>query len=353
MLKLLPLLKLLAEKNGSDLYLTAHAPPVVKIEGRHMPVGKDELSTQVVQDLIFSAMTDEQIETFNDEWELDFATEASGLGRFRVNVFKQRGRAAAVYRRIPDVIPTLDDLKMPNALKDLSLVKRGLVLMVGATGSGKSTTLAAMINHRNTGQTGHILTIEDPIEFVHMNKKAIVNQRELGVDTRQMNRALRSALREAPDVILLGESRDAESMGTCLQLAGTGHLVMSTLHAGNTYQAFQRVVKMFPEDMREQLYMDLSMNLKAMLSQRLVMGKDGKRVAAIEVLIITPHMAELIMSGKFEEVKDAMIDSQHPDIQTFDQSLAQLYREGTIERDEALNQADSRANLEALLDFGG
>ncbi len=353
MIKLLPLLKLLAEKNGSDLYLTAHAPPIVKIEGRHMPVGKDALTAQVVQELVFSGMTDEQVDLFDAEWELDFATEASGLGRFRVNVFKQRGRVAAVYRRIPDRIPTLEELNMPPALNRLALEKRGLILMVGATGSGKSTTLAAMINQRNSEMTGHILTIEDPIEFVHNNKKSIVNQRELGVDTRSMNRALRSSLREAPDVILLGESRDAESMGTCLQLAGTGHLVKSTLHAGNTYQAFQRIVRMFPEDAREQLFMDMSMNLKAMLSQRLVMGKDGKRVAAIEVLVITPHMAELIMSGKFEEVKDAMIDSQNPEIQTFDQSLAKLYREGVIERDEALNQADSRANLEALLDFGG
>lgn len=352
MLKLLPLLKLLSDKKGSDLYLTAHSAPVVKIEGRHRPVGQDLLSTQVVQELIFSCMTDEQIEAFQKEWELDFATEASGLGRFRVNVFMQRGRVAAVFRRIPMDIPELDNLNMPAALKQLSLLKRGLVLMVGATGSGKSTTLAAMINHRNTEATGHILTIEDPVEFVHPNKKSIVNQRELGVDTQSMPRALRSALREAPDLVLLGESRDPESMGTCLQLAGTGHLVMSTLHAGNTYQAFQRVVRMFPPDLREQLFMDMSMNLKAMLSQRLVMGKDGKRVAAIEVLIITPHVAELIMAGKFEEVQEAMMDSQHPDIQTFDKALAELYRNGVIEREEALGQADSRANLEAMLDFG-
>lgn len=352
MIKLLPLLKLLAEQKGSDLYLTAHAPPIVKIEGRHRPVGKEPLTAQMVQDLIFSVMTDEQVDIFSDEWELDFATEASGLGRFRINVFMQRGRVAAVFRRIPTEVPMLDDLNMPPALKQLSMLKRGLILMVGATGSGKSTTLAAMISHRNHEATGHILTIEDPIEFVHLNKKSIVNQRELGVDTRSMNRALRSAVREAPDLVLMGESRDPESMGTCLQLAGTGHLVMSTLHAGNTYQAFQRVVKMFPPDLREQLYMDMSMNLRAMLSQRLVMGKDGKRVAAIEVLIITPHVAELIMSGRFEDIQDVMIDSQHPDIQTFDQSLAQLYKDGVIEREEALDQADSRANLEAILDFG-
>ncbi len=351
MLKLLPLLKLLSEQKGSDLYLTAHAPPIVKIEGKHRPVGKDNLTVQVVQDLIFSVMTDEQIEAFNEEWELDFATEASGLGRFRINVFMQRGRVAAVFRRIPTEIPQLDDLNMPPALKELAMHKRGLVLMVGATGSGKSTTLAAMISHRNHQATGHILTIEDPIEFVHLNKKSIVNQRELGVDTRSMPRALRSAVREAPDLVLMGESRDPESMGVCLQLAGTGHLVMSTLHAGNTYQAFQRVVKMFPPDLREQLYMDLSMNLRAMLSQRLVMGKSGKRVAAIEVLIITPHIAELIMSGKFEEIQDVMIESQHPDIQTFDQSLAKLFKDGVIEREEALSQSDSRANLEAILDF--
>ena len=351
MLKLLPLLKLLAEKRGSDLYLTSHSAPIVKIEGRHRPVGKDALSAQAVQDLIFSAMTDDQIEQFHQEWELDFATDASGLGRFRVNVFMQRGRVAAVFRRIPREIPELDELKMPPALKQLSVLKRGLVLMVGATGSGKSTTLAAMINHRNVEMTGHILTIEDPIEFVHMNKKSIVNQRELGVDTQSMNRALRSAVREAPDLVLMGESRDPESMGTCLQLAGTGHLVMSTLHAGNTYQAFQRIVRMFPADLREQLFMDLSMNLKAMLSQRLVMGKDGRRVAAIEVLIITPHVAELIMSGKFEDIQEFMIDSQHPDVQTFDQSLAALFKSGVIEREEALSQADSRANLEAMLDF--
>ena len=241
---------------------------------------------------------------------------------------------------------------MPEAMTELAMRKRGLVLMVGPTGSGKTTTLAAMLEHRNINKAGHILTIEDPIEFVYSHKKGLVNQRELGTDTHAMEIALRSAVREAPDVILLGESRDYDSIATCLHLAGTGHLVFSTLHASNTYQAFQRIVRMFPPTAREQLFMDLSLNLQAVLSQRLVTGKDGKRRAAVEVLFNTPHVADLILNGRIDEIKHVMEESGDPRIQTFDDSLAQLYRDGQIEWEEALANADSPSHMETQFHFG-
>mgnify|MGYP006144857273 CR=1 FL=1 len=276
-----------------------------------------------------------------------------GLGRFRVNIFNQRGSLSMVLRYIRAGVPRLDEIGgMPPVLKDLIMHKRGLVLMVGATGSGKSTTLAAMINHRNETQSGHILTIEDPVEFIHPNRKSIVNQREVGQDTISYERALKSSLREAPDVILIGEVRTRETMDACIQLANTGHLAISTLHANNAYQAMQRIVNLYPETLRDQLYMDLSLTLRAIISQRLVRRKDGKRCAAIEVMINTPYIQELILNKRIDEIKEAMNQSSDKGMQTFDASLYGLFKSGVITLDEALTNADSRTNLEAKVNFG-
>ncbi|MCG8377867.1 MAG: PilT/PilU family type 4a pilus ATPase, partial [Proteobacteria bacterium] len=257
-----------------------------------------------------------------------------------------------VLRRIPNEIPTIAQLGVPEILAELIMNKRGLILMVGATGSGKSTTLAAMINHRNENMLGHILTIEDPVEFSHPNLKSIVNQREVGVDTMSYANALKASLREAPDVILIGEIRDRETMEAALELSNTGHLAISTLHANNANQAMERVINMFPQDMHKQLFMDLSLNIRSVISQRLVLAVDGKRCAAIEIMINTPHIAELILKGDIDEIKIAMDESGQKGMQTFDQALFNLYKDGRIELEEALNNADSRTNLEAKINFG-
>lgn len=351
-MKIIPYLKLAVDKQASDLYFTAKAPVVIKIHGDHHPVGKNELSVEQVTEIIMEMLTPDQKEALKKNWEIDFATEAGGIGRFRVNVFHQRKQLGMVLRLIASIPPTVEELRVPLILKDLMGNRRGLILMVGATGSGKSSTLAAMVNHRNEIMTGHILTIEDPIEFTHPNKRSIVNQRELGLDTHSFSNALRSALREAPDVILVGESRDYDTMNSCLQLAGTGHLVLTTLHATNCYQACQRVVRMFQTHEREQLYMDLAMNLRAIVAQRLVRKRGGGRVPAVEVMLNTPYIAELIMQGKFEEIKQVMAETSEKNIQTFDTALINLFREGLIDREEALMSADSRAQLEQRLDFG-
>jgi twitching motility protein PilU len=353
MLKILPYMKLCVEKNGSDLFFTANAPAQVKIEGELMPVGKNLLTRDFIKELAFSILTPEQKEHLQRHLEVDLATEAGGLGRFRVNVFNQRGSIAMVLRYIKAQVPRLDEITgMPPVLKDLIQHKRGMILMVGATGSGKSTTLAAMINHRNETQTGHILTIEDPIEFIHPNKRSIINQREVGQDTMSYERALKSALREAPDVILVGEVRTRETMDACTQLANTGHLAISTLHANNAYQALQRIVNLYPEALRDQLYMDLSLTLRAIISQRLVRRKDGKRCAAMEVLLNTPYVQELILNKRIDEIKEAMNQSSDKGMLTFDNSLFGLYKSGAITLDEALSNADSRTNLEAKINFG-
>lgn len=345
-------LEMMAEKRASDLFLTANAPPMIKIEGRHRPAHDSVLTDKVVAQLANSMMSEEQQQRFANELEIDLAVEHSGVGRYRVNIFHQRGNVAVAIRYLPLEIPTLEALHMPESISELVHERRGLILMVGPTGSGKTTTLAAMLDQRNREAEGHILTIEDPIEFVYSHKKGIVNQRELGADTHAMEIALRSAVREAPDVILLGESRDYDSIATCLHLAGTGHLVFSTLHASNTYQAFQRIVRMFPPTAREQLFMDLSLNLRAVMSQRLVTTKEGKRRAAVEVLVNTPHVADLILNGRIDEIKHVMEDSGDPRIQTFDDALAQLYRDGHIEWEQALSHSDSPSHLEAQFHFG-
>ncbi|MDX1454334.1 MAG: PilT/PilU family type 4a pilus ATPase [Gammaproteobacteria bacterium] len=346
------LLKLMVEKNASDLYFTANAPVKIKIEGKAVSVGKTVLDADTVRKSAYGIMDDDQIQFFESNLEIDFAISEEGVGRFRVNVFQQRGQVAMVLRYIPSEVPTLASLKMPEVLKDLIMHKRGLLLMVGATGSGKSTTLSAMLNHRNENTSGHILTIEDPIEFTHPNKNCIVNQREVGQDTHSYHNALKSSLREAPDVILIGEIRDRETMEAALELSGTGHLAISTLHANNANQTMDRIVNMFPEQLHKQLFMDLSLNLRGIISQRLVSSKDGKRVAAVEIMLNTPHIADLILKGKIDEVKEAMQESPEKGMQTFDDSLYELYQSGKIELEEALRNADSRANLEAKINFG-
>ena len=348
-----PYLKLMVDKGASDLFFTVGTPVKIKIEGKITSVGKTVLTSELCKSAAYGLMNDHQIEYFEQNLECDFATTlGENQARFRVNIFRQRGDVGMVLRLIPSNVPHLDDFGLPEVLKDIVLHKRGLILMVGATGSGKSTTLAAMLNHRNENMQGHILTIEDPVEFSHPNLKSIFNQREIGVDTYSYRNALRACLREAPDVILIGEIRDRETMEAALELCNTGHLALSTLHANNCAQAMERVINLFPQELHKQLFMDLSLNLRAVVSQRLVTGIDGKRVAAVEILINTPHISELILKGAVDELREAMESSGAQGVQTFDMALFNLYKEGRIELEEALNNADSRTNLEAKINFG-
>ncbi len=348
-----PYLKLLVEKNGSDLFFTSGSPVKIKIEGKVNSVGKTELTGELTRAAAYGVMDERQIGLFEQNWEVDFAIALPDKSaRFRVNVFRQRGDIAMVLRLIPSRVPMIDELGLPEVLNDLVMAKRGLILMVGATGSGKSTTLAAMINHRNASMSGHILTIEDPIEFSHPNLKSIVNQREVGVDTQSYHNALKSSLREAPDVILIGEIRDRETMEAALELCNTGHLCLSTLHANNANQAMERVINLFPQNLHKQLFMDLALNIRSVISQRLVTAINQKRCAAIEIMINTPHVADLILKGEIGSIKEAMEGSGAKGMQTFDMALYNLYKEGRIDLEEALNNADSRTNLEAKINFG-
>ena len=350
---ILPYLKLVVQKKASDLFFTSGAPVKVKLEGKVQSVGKTVLTPELSAAAADGIMNEQQRAEFAETMECDFAIGMpDGSARFRVNVFRQRGHVGMVLRLIPSEIPTIEDLNVPEVLKDLITAKRGLLLMVGATGSGKSTTLAAMINHRNGSMAGHILTIEDPVEFYHPNRMSIVNQREVGVDTTSYARALKASLREAPDVILIGEIRDRVTMEAAMELANTGHLAISTMHANNANQAMERVVNMFPQELHKQLFMDLSLNLRAVVSQRLVPDVRGKRCAAVEILVNTPHIQELILKGDLEQIKEAMSDSGAKGMQTFDMSLYNLYKENRITLEEALNNADSRTNLEAKINFG-
>jgi twitching motility protein PilU len=347
-----PLFKLMVEKKASDLFFTSYAPVKIKIEGQIFPVNKQILSPDMVKQAAYGLMNAEQLDYFEEQLEIDFAISEPGLGRFRVNVFHQRGYPAIVLRYITADMPRLEQLGLPEILKDLVLQKRGLILMVGAAGAGKSTTLAAMINHRNENSSDHILTIEDPIEFLHTNKKSIVNQREVGLDTKSYHRALRSAMRAAPDVILIGEIRDRETMEAAVALAGTGHLCIATLHANNSPETLDRIINMFPRDQHDQIFLDLSQYLRAILAQRLVRGKDQMRVAALEVMLNTPHIGELIKKGDVVAIKEALRTSTERGVQNFDAALFALVKAGRIALEEALNNADSRSNLEARINFG-
>ena len=347
-----PLFRLMVEKKASDLFFTCNSPIKIKIEGQIYPINKQILSPETVRQAAYALMTSEQLEYFERELEIDFAISERGLGRFRVNVFHQRGYPAMVLRYITASMPRLDQLGLPDQCRDLSLLKRGLVLIVGATGSGKSTTLAAMIDHRNETNSDHIITIEDPIEFLHTNKRSLVNQREIGIDTKSYARALRSAMRAAPDVILIGEIRDQETMQSAIDLSGTGHLVLATLHANNAAETMDRIINMFPRDQHNQVFLDLSQYLRAILAQRLVVARDGKRLAAIEVMLNTPYIAELVRKGDIMAIKEAIRASSERGIQSFDAALYALVQDGRIDLEEALANADSRSNLEAKINFG-
>jgi twitching motility protein PilU len=346
-----PLFKLMVEKKASDLFFTSNAPVKIKIDGQIFPVNKQILSPETVRQAAYGLMNQEQIEYFTEELEIDFAISEPGLGRFRVNVFHQRGYPAMVLRYITADMPTLDRLHAPEILKELVMHKRGLVLMVGAAGSGKSTTLAAMINFRNETSSDHILTIEDPIEFLHSNKKSIINQREVGLDTKSYHRALRSAMRAAPDVILIGEIRDRETMEAAIALAGTGHLCIATLHANNSAETLDRIINLFPQDQHAQVVLDMSQYLRAIISQRLVRTRDGHRTAAVEIMLNTPHISELIKKGDVVGAKEAIRNTTEHGMQSFDVALYNLFKQGKIELEEALSNADSRTNLEAKINF--
>ena len=342
---IVPYLKLMVQKNGSDLFFSTGAPPNLKAEGETRPIGSSPLQPGQVRKLAYGVMSDEQIKEFESTFECNLAISIQKLGRFRVNVFKQRGDAAMVIRYIKGVIPPVEKLNLPVILKDLIMEPRGLILVVGSTGSGKSTTLASMIEHRNQHKAGHILTIEDPIEYLYTHKKSVVDQREVGIDTLSYENALKNAMREAPDVILIGEIRDMYTMQHAVAYAETGHLCLSTLHANNANQALDRIINFFPDSSQNQLYMDLSLNLRAVVSQRLVKGKNGQRIPAVEIMLLTTYISELIQKGDVHAIKEVMEQGTERGMQTFDQSLYSLFREGRITLEEALNHADSRNNL--------
>ena len=346
------LFELMVEKEASDIFFTTYASIKIKIEGQILSVNKTKLTPEAVKDAAYGLMNVEQQKVFARELEIDFAISEPGLGRFRVNIFHQRGNLAMVVRYITMDMPVLEELGMPEKLSELSLLKRGLILMVGATGHGKSTTLAAMINNRNANTASHILTIEDPIEFLHPNKKSIVNQREVGIDTTSYTRALKSAVRAAPDVILIGEIRDQETMEAAISLSGSGHLCLATLHANNSTEALDRIINMFPQQQHDQIFLDLSQYLKAIISQRLVHGVSGRRSAAVEILLNTPHISELVLKGDISGIKEALVGSTELGMQSFDKSLLNLHKSGRISLEDALSNADSRSNLEARINFG-
>ncbi|WP_439133800.1 PilT/PilU family type 4a pilus ATPase [Pseudomaricurvus sp.] len=338
-------LRILAKNDGSDLYLSTGAPPCAKFQGTLKPLSKEPMTPGQTEAIAMEIMDDEQQEIFKQELEMNLAMGIPGVGRFRINIFRQRNEVSIVARNIVMEIPKFDDLKLPQILKDIVMEKNGLVLFVGGTGSGKSTSLAALIDHRNSNAGGHIITIEDPIEYVHKHKKSVINQREVGVDTRSYHAALKNTLRQAPDVILIGEIRDRETMEHALAFAETGHLAISTLHANNANQALDRIVNFFPEERRPQLLMSLSQNIRAFVSQRLVPTVEGKRCAAVEILLGTQTINELILKGEFHSIKEMMEKSENLGMQTFDAALFKLYVEGRIDYDQAIRNADSANNL--------
>ncbi len=344
-------LKTMREKNGSDMFLSTGSPINVKVEGVLSPLSSTGLPAGIIKKIAYSMMNERQIEEFEREMELNLAVSIKQVGRFRVNVFRQRGEVGMVIRTIKNEIPKLDDLHMPTYLYDLIMEKRGLILIVGGTGSGKSTTMASLIDYRNERKTGHILTVEDPIEYVHRHKKSVVNQREIGIDTKGYAPALKNALREAPDLILIGEINDAETMEAAISFAETGHLCMATLHSNNSDQAMERILNFFPSDTHSNILMNLALNLKAVISQRLVIDKEDRRRPACEILLNTPQIRELIRRGEINELKPAMENSLEEGMQTFDSALYDMYKAGVISLEEALNNADSRQGLEVRINL--
>lgn len=343
------LFNLMAEKQASDIYVTAGAPIQIKIQGHTMPINQQVMDPATIRRMLAELVTPEQMERFERERELNISRGVTNLGNFRINAFWQRNSVGIVMRFIQSEIPTLASLRLPPVLADIVMEKRGLVLVVGATGSGKSTTLASMIDHRLRNRTGHILTVEDPIEYLFRHSKSVVNQREVGIDTHSWAEALRNAMRQAPDCILIGEIRDRETMQAALAYAQTGHLCLATLHANNAYHALNRIVNFFPLENRALLYLDLSVSLKAILSQRLVRQPSGKRIPSVEILMNTRHIADLVEQGELNSIKEAMEQSLAPGSQTFEQDLHRLYRENQISLDEALANADSPTNLAWLI----
>jgi twitching motility protein PilU len=346
-------LSVMVEKDASDIYLTVASPPMYRIQGVVQPIGDHVFTPEELEGLAKSFMNERQWQTFSETMEMNLALSYRRLSRFRVNAFRQRGSVGIVIRRIKVDIETVDELALPSILKDIAMTKRGLVLVVGATGSGKSTTLAAMIDHRNTNISGHIISVEDPIEFVHRHKKSIVNQRELGFDTQSYGDALKNAMRQAPDVILIGEIRDSETMEAAITFADTGHLCLGTLHSTNSNQSFERILNFFPEERHAQVLMQLSLNLRCIISQRLIPGVDGKRVPAIEILMDTPRVKELVKKGEVDIIKEAMEQGIQEGCQTFDHALFLLYKEGKITLDQALINADSANNLRIKIKLEG
>ncbi|OFZ69781.1 MAG: type IV pili twitching motility protein PilT [Betaproteobacteria bacterium RBG_16_58_11] len=348
------LLRLMVSKKASDLFITAGFPPALKIDGRITPVSNQTLTPQHTMELARSIMNDKQAYEFESTKECNFAIAPPEIGRFRVNTFVQQGRTGVVCRTINSVIPKFEELGLPEVLRDVSMTKRGLVIFVGGTGSGKSTSLAAMVGYRNENSQGHIITIEDPIEYVHEHNKCIITQREVGVDTDGWFSALKNTLRQAPDVILIGEIRDRETMDYAIAFAETGHLCLSTLHANSANQALDRIINFFPEDRRDQLLMDLSLNLKAFISQRLLPRREGKgRVAAVEIMLNSPLISDLIFKGAVHEIKEIMAKSRELGMQTFDQHLFTLYEAGLITYEDALRNADSLNDLRLKIKLHG
>ena len=348
------LLRALLAKNGSDLFITTNFPPAMKIDGKMTPVSQQALGAQHTAMLSRSIMNDKQAAEFEATKECNFAISPAGIGRFRVNTFVQQGVVGMVLRVITTTIPSFEELKLPPVLKDIAMTKRGLVIFVGGTGSGKSTSLAAMVGYRNENSHGHIITIEDPVEYVHPHKNCIITQREVGVDTDSWQSALKNTLRQAPDVILIGEIRDREVMEHAIAFAETGHLCLGTLHANNSNQALDRIINFFPEERRDQLLMDLSLNLKGVVSQRLLPVKEGKgRAAAVEVLLNSPLISDLIFKGEVHEIKEIMKKSREIGMQTFDQALFDLYEQGRIAYEDALRFADSTNEVRLQIKLHG
>ncbi len=348
------LLKLMVEKRGSDLFITVGFPPAIKVDGKVTPVSKTALTSENTKSMVYAIMNDKQLKEYEATKECNFAVAPTGIGRFRANAFIQQGHCGLVMRTIETNVPTLDGLGLPEVMKDVVMTKNGLVIMVGGTGSGKSTSLAAMIDYRNENSYGHIITIEDPIEYVHPHKNCIVMQREVGVDTDDWDIALKNTLRQAPDVILLGEIRDRETMEFGIAFAETGHLAMATLHANSANQALDRIINFFPEERRQQLLMDLSLNLKAVISQRLLKTKDGEgRCAAIEILLNSPLIADLILKGEVHEIKNIMAKSNELGMKTFDQALFDLHEADMITYEDALRNADSMNELRLRIKLEG